>query len=535
MDVYRDVPSRRRRKLLPYVQAIHRRWYHATLIENTPFSPANLMESLCRYFKQEPDSYIVPMLRTPSKVTGMDLAMKSYTLEKHLIVEDMRVIIKYCSPHIDLAEEGCFTDTQSLEVAANLSMVDPHYASFLLEVALWMKLLIKMPSLYVNKMQITEECHQLMEASNEDILRKIVDATISLTAFGLRNSMPMPEHIFTETFVRELLTVPMETDDLFAKVFDHMGYDIEDLLEISNTTVPEGTNLMDLEDFGVDMELLSGTFVMGIVLDRFFFTPFGHFLRMIRPMYALPFDFESEINEYANVCEDPEEAFVAFFAPCSSYTLTDLGLEIMGVKATAENYLDIGELIPFDTMKDTIFASPESMAIFVDMARQLSPLVFQGDVPDSVYTFRVRMAEDSTMWVHLQMPDDATLHQLYEEITDAFELIPNDDYSFFHDKTENRFAEYASTKQPTTKGKGKRASSNKTADIPLNALDFAHMQHMVLATFNQSLPFSQVSPTIRFNLERMNEKTPDINLEYPRISRESAAMIRKFNETLDLL
>jgi len=520
MEAYRKANPKRRRRILPYLQAIHRRWYHATLIENTPFSPANLMESLCRYFGLEPDSYIMPELRTKAKVTGVDLIVKSYALENHPVVDDMRKLIEYCSPQVDLAEEGCFTDVQALELADTLSIVDPHYASYLLEVALWMKLLTKMPSLYVHRLQISKTYQDTIDLSNEALLRKIVDATISLAAFGLRTSIPMPEHIFSETFVRNLLTQPMETDDIFANVFELMGYDLNDLLEISNMPISDG-HPFDLEDLGIDMELLSGTFVMGIVLDRFFFTPFGHFLRLIRPMYVIPFDFASEISDYTNVCDDPEEAFVAFFAPCSSYTLTDLGLEIIEVEPSSENYCDIADIIPFETMMDSVFSSPNAMAIFVEMARYLSPLA--GSLPKNIYTFRIRLDEDPSAWIHLQISDTATLQELYEEIAHVFELEPSDDYSFFHDKTENRFAEYASP-QKIKSSKSKKVSTKKTPDITLEELDFNHMGHMVLVSYSQGIPFGKVPLSIRFNLERLNEKPPELKYIYPRVSRTSAVM-----------
>lgn len=523
IDAYKSANPRRRKRVLPYLHAIHRRWYHATLIENTPFSPANLMEALCRHFQIEPDSYIVPQLRTPSKVTGVDLVVLPYTIANHPVITDMKKLVDYCSPHIDLCEEGGFSDRQSLELAKSLSLNDPHYASFLLEVAMLMKLLTKMPSLYVNRMQISKT-NKVMELKNHEILNKIIDASISLAAHGLKISIPMPEHIFTESFIKGLLTKPMETDDIFARVFETMGYDLDELLDIASMPMADDMEL-DLEDLGIDMEILSGTFVMGILLDRFFFTPFGHFLRLIRPMYALPFDFDGEISDYAKVCEDPEEAFVAFFAPCSSYTLTDLGLEVLEVKPNAENYFNVTDNVPFESMMDTVFADEETISVFVDMARHLSPLVLQGGTVGNIYTFRVRLVEDQSSWIHLQIPETSTLHQLYEEIAHLFELHPNNDYSFFHDKQENRFAEYTTSKKMNVKKpQNSRKSPKKTADTPLTELDFDHMKFMILTAFNQAAPFSKTSPIIRLDLERLNEKDPEHGLMYPRVSRVSTTM-----------
>ncbi|MCL1864030.1 MAG: hypothetical protein FWF78_10740 [Defluviitaleaceae bacterium] len=519
MEAYRSANNKKRRRVLPYLQAIHRRWYYATLVEHTPLSPANLVECIGAYFGEATDKYPVAVLRTPSKVQSVDYRMTEYTVENHPAVTDMRKLMEYCMPHIDLHENNCLTDVQALEIAGFLSINDPHYASFLLELAVWMKLLSKVPSLYVQRMQLSKKSADILEQPNEDLLRDIINAAVQMSAWGLGNSVPMPEHIFSESFVRSLLAQPLETDEIFSRVFEVMGYDIEDLLEISNMPVPEG---MSPDHFGIDIELLSGTFVMGIVLDRFFFTPFGHFLRLIRPLYALPFSFSEEVKDYINVSEDPEEAFVAFFAPCSSYTLTDLGLQVLGITKTNENYFDASEL-EFEQMKETVFSSDESLKTFVEMATYLSPLALGGSLPRMIYSFRVRMEADNSVWLHLHVPDNFTLAELYDEITHYFELKNNDDYSFFHDKVENRFAEYPSAKR-AAKSKNPKPPAD---DSHLHELDFGHMNHLILAAYGQNSLFAKEPPTVRLQLERLNEKPPEPGEIYPQAGRMSKNMRAK--------
>jgi len=526
MEAYRGASSKKRRKALPYLQAIHRRWYYATLVENAPFSPAILMESMGAYFKEPTDKYAVAVLRTPAKVVGVDFKLLEYSLEDHPVVSDLRLLIKYCTPHIDLYESGCFTDQQAVALAESLSITDPHYASFLLELAIWMKMLTKMPSLYVQRMQPSKIAEEILEHSNEEILRDIVDAAISMTTMGLRDSIPMPEHIFTESFVRSLLTNPLETDEIFGRVFEVMGYDIEEILELGNMPVPDG---MSLDNLGFDMELLSGTFVMGIVLDRFFFTPFGHFLRIIRPLYAIPFAFYEEVSDYINVCEDPEEAFVAFFAPCSSYTLTNLGLKLLNVAPTAENYFDAATVLPFEGMKNTIFQCDYSLATFVELAKHLAPLGFANGMPGKIYNFRVRLESDSSIWLHLNIPESCTLDFLYEEIARYFDLKNNGEFSFFHDKTENRFAEYPSAKR-AEKTKNPKTAAGETL---LSALDFEHMNFLLLIAYNQSSMFAKEPPTVRLQLERLSVKDPDLDEVYPSVGRTSKNMKLRLDKKTD--
>ncbi|MCL2455933.1 MAG: hypothetical protein FWD19_00115 [Defluviitaleaceae bacterium] len=515
LAAYRESNTKKRRRLLPYLQAIHRRWFYSTLAEHTPFSPANLTECIAAHFCEQPDQYPVAVLRTPTKVCAVDVKINAYTAENHPAVYDLQKLVKYCTPHVDLYESGCFTDEQALEAAEKLSINDPHYASFLLELAIWLKLLKKVPSLYVKRMLPAKNSDEFLRRPCEEILRDMIDAAIKLSVCGIRQSVPMPENIFSESFIRSLLTKPLETDEIFGRVFDILGYDIEEVLEISNKNPDE----MPLDEDDFDMELLSGTFVMGIVLDRFFFTPFGHFLRLIRPLYGLPFGFSDEINGYVNVCEDPEEAFVAFFAPCSSYTLTDLGLKIFDVAPSEENYFDAAEL-NFEQMKDSIFVDENTLSTFVELAKYLSPLAFESGMCGGVYTFRVRLESDASCWIHLQIPDNYSLEELYEEIADNFQLKINGHFSFFHDKTENRFAEYPSIKRAT---KSKSPKTTACESI-LSDLDFEHMSQMILVVYNQTAFLDREPPTIRLQLELLHVKAPDFSEEYPFVSRMSKKM-----------
>ncbi|MCL1883965.1 MAG: hypothetical protein FWF81_09480 [Defluviitaleaceae bacterium] len=514
MASYRDANTKKRRKLLPYLQAIHRRWYYATLAEHTPFSPANLFECISAYYGEETDKYPIATLRTPSKVTGIDMKVLSYKIESHPVVADFRLLMNYCTPHIDLYEDNCFTDEDALKVAKILSIPDPHYASYLLELAVFTKMFTKMPSLYVQRMKPSKKSEEILSLSDEELLHSIINATISLAAFGLSTSMPMPEHIFTESFVRSLLNNPTETDEIFARVFDVMGLEIEDLMEIGNEEIMDA-----MDAFGIDMELLSSTFVMGIVLDRFFFTPFGHFLRIIRPLYALPFAFSDELGDYVSVCEDPEEAFVAFFAPCSSYTLTDLGLNILNIEKNEQNYFDAGEL-QFENMKNSIFLDSQTMRTFIEMAKHLSPLAFSGEIPGEIYTFRVRLESDTSVWLHLQVPDNFSLQNLYDEITEYFGIKNNGYFSFFHDKTENRFAEYPSAKR-VAKTKNPKPPADESY---LSELDFDHMNHLILVAHNQASMFNQEPPKTRLLLERLNVKDIQMGEMYPQVVRMSKNM-----------
>jgi len=505
--VYRGANPGKRRGVLPYLQSIYRRWYYSTLIEDVPLSPANLVESICVHYLGDKESatYPVAYARNKSKLNGIDVKLVEYSLDNHPMVDDIRLLLDYCTPHIDLVGSA-FKASQALEFGEMVSLNDPLYAAFLLELSFEMKLIVKVPSVGVSRFKAAARASEIMTAPCREILTDVIEAAITIASKGLQNLVMLPDTLFSPSFIRSLLHKPMFTDDIFAKVYETLGYDMDEVMDF---TMEEG----GLE--GLDVDLLAGTFMTGVLLDKFFFTPFGHFMKLIRPLYILPFEFGSEITEYINVSDDPEEGTIAFFAPCSSYTLTDLGLECLELEKTEDNYLDAAKSAPFEQMKDTIFSSQDSLTVFADIAKHLSPMRYEGP-PEKIFTFRVRLESDTAIWAHLQMPADDSLHDMYEEIADCMGLKDNSDYTFYHDKKENRFAEY------TSQRRAKRG--RKTSDTPLDDLDFEHQKQMLLVAYNQGLPFGNEAPTIRLELEMMSAKPPDDGYEYPRVSRVSKGL-----------
>jgi len=515
-EAYRLSDPKKRTGVLPYLQAIYRRWYYSALIEESFLTPANITESIFRHYNQSPLTCPVVRRRGKAKFTGVDIDLIEYSLDKHPLITDMALLADYCTPHVDLSDNEAFSPAQAMEIGAMLSLNDPHYGAFLLEVFLRMKLLKKIPSVGVNRYKLTDNAVKTLETTQpRELFSEAVDITINIAAKALQSLVMLPETLFTPAFIRSLLATPMETDEIFSRMYDVLGYDLEDLVDIVGTAQDEE----DPDDS--DLDLLVGTFMAGVLLDKFFFTPFGHFLKLIRPLYVLPFEIESEIADYITVSHDPEESVIAFFAPCSSYTLTDMGLELFGVQKTEENYVDVKKAIPFDHMKETVFSSKEALGLFAAVAKHLGPIHTRESLPPKeVYTFRARLAKDSTIWAHIQMPPDTTLDDLYAEIAECLELKENDDYSFYHDKTENRFAEYPAPKRV-------KRGSKKTADITLESLDFERQKHMLMVAYNQAIPFGGEEPTVRVQIEMMHLKPAQDYHEYPRICRLSPGLMAR--------
>jgi len=513
MDIYQEIEPKARRRVLPYVQSIYRRWYHSTFIENIHFSPANIVDTIGNYCGTPAGTYIVAAIgASVSKVEKIDMKMLNYSLGAHPITADIKVLIDTCTPHIDLCEEWCFSDAQAIKVAKKLSLYDPYYASFLLEVACKLGLLTRMPSLYVQRMQVSQTANKILGLSNTELLQRIVDAVIEMTAVGLQNTLPATVPLFTEEGLRNLLANPLSTDEIFEQAFGALGYDLN-LLSLSGI-------FSELDGFSDESEsaaeLMSGIFVLGVMLDRLFFTPFGYFLRLIRPIYSMPFNIEAEIAQYALAFDDMEDDFAAFFAPCTSYTLTELGLDLLEIEPTENNFFDSHMLLPPDVL-DITFNSPERIRSFIQAARESIPL---SEMPNAIYTFCVYETDDPDAWVHIQIPKMYTLHQLYEEILQAFYADEKNAYSFFHSKIENQFAEYTGGTEierfkKLSNGRRNAKPFKKHTHVSLSMLDFRHIGHLLLVLTGAGVQ--------KFTVEWLGESAPNPQEYYPKVSKLSAA------------
>jgi len=523
INAYQDVSPRMRKRILPCLQSVYRRWYYSTLIDNIHFSPANIVSCIGHYCGMTTGTHIVADITQPaSKLCEIDFKVLNYSMDDHPIVQDLRCLIEYCMPHIDLGDHWCFTDAQAVKLAKKLTLNDPSYSTFLLEVAYKMELLERMPSLYVQKMQVSENANSILALSNAELFRKIVDTVIELTAIGLQNALPASVAFFSEEGIRNLLFNPISSDQILEQAFGVMGYDLENLL------VPEALDMMGEfpEEAEATAEMMSGVFILGVMLDRLFFTPFGYFLRLILPIYSLPFDIKHEINQYFNLACDEDDEFAAFFAPSTTYTLTELGLEFFDVNPTEQNYFDGRTILPPGIVESMSFTLSDSIRIFVQAARDAIPI---SERPDSIYTFRVQPKEEPNVWVHIQIPKMASLHHLYDEIADVFFIYDYENYSFFHGETENLFAEYSGNIEPEN---AKKSSINKSkpkkkhTHVPLSMLDFDHTRHMLLIFNNKSVQ--------KFTLEWVSETAREPKEYYPRLSEISEAAQKIFDEYEDL-
>ena len=490
---YKSTNKNQRAKLLPCLANLYRRWYYSSIIENTYLTPANLFESLNRQCGKDTTQTPTIHMKTPVKYTGVDFMYQKYSYEDHPIIADLHTLIDFCQPDILLTEANEMLEEQAYEVSKKLHIKDPCYATYLLSIALHMGLFVKIPSIHANRAQTVKDIEKRMAIPNKDMFDKIVSSSLHYAAYNLAELIPLPVSIFDEEYLVSILKEPVEADVIFQRMHDTLGVDLEDFV---------GFDLFEELDM-LDMAVISGTYLLGVVLDKFFLTPFGHYLKLIRPVYMISFDFINEVDMYLDSYSEEDEIGIAFYAPYSRYYLTDMGLSYFGVKPNPANYLDIKNKLGFN--KAALLFDPHASA------GDLAEIVRVFDREECIYTLKVKYLADPKMWLHIDVSDITTLHKLYLELAYYFDLEKNGEYAFYPNEEENPFLAYAS---PNQLRRAKQAT-----DTILGELELDKGEKFVLSVSYPKIGMGTSKHKEKWTLEVMKTHKGKPGMTYPAVIR----------------
>jgi len=494
-SIFKSKSKSQRKKLAPCLSNLYRRWFYSAILENTVLTPANLFESLNRHYGHPAGTSPNVHMRTPVNYTGLSFSYADYSRSDHPVISDFLTIIDYCRPAIDLTELDQMPDELAAEAARDLSMNDPFYASYLLSIALEMGFLVKIPSIHANRAQLVRGIDKRLSISDDKLFDKIVSCSLRYASRSLSEIVPLPVPLFDEEYLLNILKEPVETDVIFQRLYDTIGVDLEELIDLD---IFEELDMLD-------MAVISGTYLLGIVLDKFFLTPFGHYLKLIRPVYMLPFDLENEISIYLESYMEEDELGIAFYAPCSRYFMTDMGLEYFKVEPNADNYIDIKEKLNFADIRGLFGEGP---------AEEIESITKAFESDSRIYTFKIKYMNEPKMWLNMEASDSTSLHRMYLELAYYFDIDKNGEYSFFPDETENPFAAYASPNQPR---RAKKAANTVLAD-----LDLEEKQVMFLSLSIARPGTTRYKERWSFELTKVQQGRP--GQTYPIVTRVGKAL-----------
>jgi len=502
-----------RSKIHKYFLSFFRKWYYSALVEDTLLSPASFISEINKTYNK-PQVCPLPLFIKNSENGQMteNVFMISYDINNHMIIEDFGIFIEHCVPDIKVNEELMLNEEDVLALAQKVSICDPFYIEYLNLIAINLDILVKAPSIHSHHARISEEFDKLYSLSNKEVFLKIYEVSAKISAYYIAQVIPFNKSIVTQSFILELLKNPVNIDDLFEKIYSSLGIDLSSFFELEGDEgFPDDIDDLDDEINEFYHMVMSSTFFLGLMFDKYFYTIFGFYLKVIAPEYIVPYDFESEFKFFLEVISEDGDLDTALFSPCTSFRITKFGKSIIEAEGCSEDRNDTLEV--FNEKLSLERAMRMVKIIFGDEyasdneVRKLVADIF--GMPDlaDVYEIKITLISDRKYWKIIEIIPTNPLKILFLEICAAFGLRPFYNYSFYMNGLEDIFSKY-------TKFDSKKPSKKTTEDI-LSDLDLP-VGHKFLLVIDDITP-------IKFEIEIKTIKKYNHKKAYPNIVRVGQA------------
>ena len=503
---YKNLPHRNKSRLLPYLSCFYRRWLYSALIENTILTPANLMLLLNGSHEENIVPMTAPELTRKNDIRSMRFVSCEYSLDKHPVTKDLEQLMDFCSPDVELDENDIVIGKAAEWMRSTFFIGDPFYIEYLSLCAFKLGLLKKIPSIHSNRAQPTAEVDAFFTKPRREIFELIFNTSVDIAIAYFIDALPIGYNLLGGDYILSLLRAPRTTDEIFDDLYRRMGVNISDFLGF------DSEHVSGLDDVYNDM--MSRTFYLGVILDKYFYTVFGYYLKLINPGYVLPSDFLSELDYAMDAIQCAEDMSLGMFSPCSHYNLTSLGAELLEV-ADYDDTTDRLKDVPGIILKEMIVGSIKSQADRIKTQMQTGG----SNTPDKlIFELKVKSSLNKGYWKYIEFQHMMNLHELYLFISYEFGCETNLNYKFYPDMSLNPFTAYTS---PTNKRRSKKADVTALSDLPIK-----EQSKFMLVLHDVANPFAGDTLPIRdfaFEIEFIREKPYKPHKHYPYVTRISQA------------
>ncbi|MGL4790152.1 MAG: hypothetical protein ACRCW1_01980, partial [Anaerotignaceae bacterium] len=289
-----------------------KKWLYSALYEDTIISPANILDN---YFSEKNTVVGVDISYNSRSRQKFTYRVTSDTVNNHSFLNNLKIICDYCNPVASL-------NSIPEEIKNKLYFMDIFYFEFLIIVALEFNLITQMYGIHTVKYQKnSEKCKKFFSLEPKNQLEKIAHFTLAYAENNINKKLGIP-HTVNSGFLSLALEKFVSTDDIYRTIFDTLGFDFDNMIELSNKN-----NLTESEEI-----LMSSAFYLGSLLDKYFLSPMGHYLKLITVLYSMPIDFITEVDFIRPVLLTDCDFSPEVFAPSNYFNLTCIGTEILGLK-----------------------------------------------------------------------------------------------------------------------------------------------------------------------------------------------------------
>ena len=515
-SVYQNAKIKDKAKLIKFFAHFFRFWYYSAVAENTVLSPANMIDAM--YAKQRGDAYYTPrvdLMYDGASWFELSYLNYEYSPDRHPVVEDLKTFADILNPDASLTKNGFFTAALEQKIYNAISIKDTFYLEYLFQLSANLGLIKRIPSIHANKIQISGNAREFLALPAREILAAAVNETLNICVRFIKNTDPLTEFTVNRYFFESILKKPMPTNEIIRTVYAKAG----ELLDL-NAEAQDGQSD---ENGGpapgpeeLEQLIMTSSYIFGILLDKYFFTAFGYYLRIIQPLYTRPYDFYTTIEGLNN--KNFNDVITGLYMPCNAYTLTRLGTELF---AGAAPGLSAG--VSKDVPGRLFTAVAESRAsgkncepdVLTEIGR------YHENLLKPAYEIKVTSRGDRRYWKRILAGGDMLLSGLHFYICNEFNMEPPASYAFSAGYADNPFAHYASDND--------KSRFKLAAETAIDAMGLEAGEKLFYTAKSEAdLIYSEKAEQreVVFILEIIKIKPAGIEF-YPQVLKQSQA----FNET----
>lgn len=372
-----------------YMPEIYNKWLYSTIRKDVMITPANIFMAI--------DKNIFPVVKNFSE-KNIDVEPLHYSLDNHPIVNDLRIIVENFVPIYDLIAGFDINDGDVKRILHMLSMYDVNYFEYLKIMCAKLGLFKIMPSINCQKLWIEDDAHKFFENDASDIFDTIFDANVEIFFDSLCAFFSAENNFDGYDFVI----------DLFYMYNNPMSRIMNEILHFFN--VEEKSFLADqFKDF---------LYFLNITLNRFFFVPFGNYLKLIVPVNTNSFDIETLYNLLKSCIEKEKDVYRVFDFSNTYFNLTKLGENYFKSETTdlfgkiSDNEIDY-LINNFDVLDEKKYPNRDTLISF---------------------KFRIEIDESPQYWKVFECCGQMNLHEFFLIIAREFNLDIKANYSFVKDE-----------------------------------------------------------------------------------------------------
>lgn len=418
---------------------LYNKWCYCAIQKDCLITPANIFMALSG------DSNLFPAIKNFSD-KSIEIEPRYYSLENHPIVNDIKIMIENFVPIYDLQLGFDIADDNVKYILSKISMYEPNYLEYLEIICYRLNIFEMMPSLYCERLTLSKNADQFLNKTNQQIFDLVFETTLSIFYENICQLFSIRPYDNDFKFIMELFNAnDRSMKKIMLHILNHFDINKASFIEI------------DEHDYFKDC-----LYYLNMVVNRFFFLPLGHYLKLIMPVYNHPFNIKLVLALVEKYLEQNQNIYRVFDYADTKFILTELG----------KNYFGLEQADVFNISEDEV---KYLINDFGKVEQKNYPLA------DRLVYLKLKLEVENNpqYWQVIDCSANITLHDLFLIICKEFNLKNNSCYSFINKVDESE-----------------KYNLGSSDDISLNKLHLADKDSFFLILHNQFNRFARESKVV---------------------------------------